>query len=190
MISAILLAAGQSKRMVGENKLLKKYKNKYLVNHILDVLIKSKVNKIIVVLGYQNLKVKKILSKSKKIKCIYNKNYKLGMGSSIKSGLKRLSKKNLGFLILQADMPFISKNIINLLCSSIKKKDKEIFVLINKKKIGNPVGFKISIIKLLRKIKGDRGAKKIIIENKKKIHFIKVNYKSIFRDFDTFQDFK
>ena len=46
MISSILLAAGQSKRMQGENKLLKKYKKKYLINHILKSLIKSKVNKI------------------------------------------------------------------------------------------------------------------------------------------------
>ena len=51
MISAILLAAGQSKRMGGDNKLTKKYNKKYLINHILDTLIKSKIEKIIVVLG-------------------------------------------------------------------------------------------------------------------------------------------
>ncbi|SVC97367.1 uncharacterized protein METZ01_LOCUS350221, partial [marine metagenome] len=32
MISAILLAAGQSKRMNGDNKLIKKYNKKYLIN--------------------------------------------------------------------------------------------------------------------------------------------------------------
>ena len=52
MISAILLAAGQSKRVPEANKLLIKYKNKLLINHILGELIKSKVNKIFVVLGY------------------------------------------------------------------------------------------------------------------------------------------
>ena len=113
MISAILLAAGQSRRMLGDNKLLKKYKNKYLINHILGTLIKSKVNKIIVVLGFQSLKVKKIVLKNKKIKCIYNKNYRTGMASSIKRGLKKISIKNKGFLIVQADMPKISKKIIN-----------------------------------------------------------------------------
>ena len=46
MISAILLAAGQSQRMKGQNKLLKKYKGKYLINHILNTLVKSKVNNI------------------------------------------------------------------------------------------------------------------------------------------------
>jgi len=59
MITTILLAAGQSKRMQSENKLLKKYKKKYLINHILKSLIKSKVNKIIIVLGHESRKIKK-----------------------------------------------------------------------------------------------------------------------------------
>ena len=70
MISAIVLAAGQSKRMGGENKLLKKYKKKYLINHILSSLIKSKINKVFVVLGFQNSKVKKIITKNKKFQCL------------------------------------------------------------------------------------------------------------------------
>ena len=49
MISAIVLAAGCSKRMNGQNKLTTELKNKHLINHILGTLIKSKINKIIVV---------------------------------------------------------------------------------------------------------------------------------------------
>ena len=93
MISAILLAAGQSKRMQGQNKLLKKYKKKYLINHILNTLVKSKVKNIFLVLGFQNLKVRKIIIKSEKIKCIYNKKYKSGLSSSIQTGLKKYLKK-------------------------------------------------------------------------------------------------
>jgi len=189
MISAILLAAGQSKRMDGENKLLKKYKKKHLINHILNTLTKSKISKIIVVLGFQRSKVRKVLLKNKKIKCIYNKKYKSGMASSIKAGLKKISQKNTGFLIIHADMPLVSTGIINLFCLGLNKSNKEIFVPINKKKIGNPIGFKRSMIKFLKKIKGDKGAKKIIRRNKHKLYFIKINSKSIFGDFNTQRDF-
>ena len=169
MISAILLAAGQSKRMGGDNKLTKKYNKKYLINHILDTLIKSKIEKIIVVLGFQSSKVRKITVKNKKINFVFNKNYKSGMASSIKTGLKRISKGSIGFLIVQADMPLISKKIINSLCySGIRKKNKEIVAPIYKRNIGNPIGFKSSMIKILNKTKGDSGAKKIIKRNKKK----------------------
>jgi len=189
MISAILLAAGQSQRMGGDNKLIKKYNKKYLINHILDALIKSKVKKIIVVLGFQTSKVKKIIVEDKKISFVYNKNYKSGMASSIKTGLKRISKKNIGFLIIHADMPQISRKIINKLYEAIKSKDKEIFVPTYKRKLGNPVGFKYSMLKTLKKIRGDKGAKKIIKKNKKKLYLIRVNSKSIFKDLNTPRDF-
>ena len=189
MISAILLAAGQSQRMKGQNKLLKHYKGKYLINHILNTLVKSKVKNIFLVLGFQNLKVRKIIIKSEKIKCIYNKKYKSGLSSSIQTGLKKISKKNIGFLIVHADMPLVSKKIINVLCSAVKNKNKEIFVPVYKKKFGNPLAFRYSMIKFLKKIKGDKGAKKIIKTNKSKIKFIKFNSKSILIDFDQLKDF-
>jgi len=67
MIKAILLAAGQSKRLGAENKLLKLYKKKPLINFSLNSLNKSKVNKIIIVLGYQNKEVKKVIRKKKSL---------------------------------------------------------------------------------------------------------------------------
>ena len=184
MISAILLAAGQSKRMQGKNKLLKKYKKKYLINHILKSLIKSKVNRIIIVLSHENKKIKKIALKNKKITFAVNSQYLKGISTSIKCGLKRISKKNIGFLIVHADMPLISKTILNTLCSALKIKNKEIFVPIYKKKVGNPLAFKYSMIKSLKKIKGDRGAKKLIRSNKSKVQLVKIKSKSILIDFD------
>ena len=189
MISAIVLAAGQSKRMGGDNKLIKKYNKKYLINHIIGTLIKSKVNKIIVVLGFQKSKVRKTTVKNKKINFVFNKNYKSGMASSIKAGLKRISKRSIGFLIVQADMPLISKKIINSLCYAIKNNRKEIIAPIYKRKMGNPIGFKYSMITILNKTKRDSGAKKIIMRNKKKLGLIKVNSKSIFKDFNIQRDF-
>ena len=189
MISAIVLAAGQSQRMGGDNKLIQKYNAKYLINHIIGTLIKSKVNKIIVVLGFQKSKVRKITVKNKKIIFVYNKNYKSGMASSIKAGLKRISERSIGFLIVQADMPLISKKIINSLCYAIENNNKEIVVPIYKINMGNPIGFKSSMIKILNKTKGDSGAKKMIKRNKKKLSLIKVNSKSIFKDFNTQRDF-
>ena len=189
MISAIVLAAGQSKRMGGDNKLMKKYNKKYLINHIIGTLIKSKVNKIIVVLGFQKSKVRKITVKNKKINFVFNKNYKSGMASSIKTGLKEISKRSIGFLIVQADMPLISKKIIDSLCYSIRNNNKEIVAPIYKSNMGNPIGFKSSMIKILNKTKGDSGAKKMIKRNKKNLSLISVNSKSIFKDFNTQKDF-
>ena len=189
MITAILLAAGQSKRLKNENKLIKLFKKKLLINHILSSLIKSKVNKIIIVLGFEHLKVKKKLLKSKKIKFVINKNYKKGISSSIKTGLRSLAKDNKGFLIVQGDMPNITKTTINKIILLINKSLILIFLARFKNRVGNPIGFKKSMIKNINKIKGDRGAKNIIKQNSKKIKFVNIYSKSILTNFNTKKDF-
>ena len=189
MIKAILLAAGRSQRLGSENKLIKKFKDKHLINHALSSLVKSKINKIIIVLGYQSKKLKKITIKNKKITYVINKKFKLGISTSIKSGLKKISKKDRGFVIVQSDMPFIKLSDINKIYNSIKKGKSLVHVLKFKNKIGNPIGFDILVLNKFQKIKGDVGAKFMVKRLKKNTNFIKVSSNRIFKDFDYKRDF-
>ena len=189
MIKAILLAAGQSKRLKSENKLIKLYKKEHLINHSLKSLLKSKVNKVIIVLGYQRNKIKKIIKKNKKNIFVYNKNFSKGMASSIKVGLKKVSLKDKGFIIVQSDMPFIKTSDINKIFDSIKKGKHLVHALSFKNKIGNPIGFDISTINKFKKIKGDVGAKFLVKKLKKNTNFINVKSNKIFKDFDLSRDF-
>ena len=190
MIKAILLAAGQSKRMKSENKLIKLYKNKPLINYSLNVLKKSKVNKIIIVLGHQHKEVKKIIKKNKKIIFTYNKNYKQGMASSIKTGLKKISKNDKGFIVAQSDMPFVKQSDINKICKSIKTKKFLVHALKYKNRLGNPIGFDISLIKKFKNIKGQFGAKFMVKRLKNRTNFINTSSLKSFKDFDKVSDFR
>ena len=190
MIKAILLAAGQSKRLKSENKLIKLYKKKPLINHSLNALHKSKVNKIIVVLGHQKKEIQKIIKRNNKNIFTYNKEYKKGMASSIKAGLKKLNKKDKGFIIVQSDMPFIKSSDINKIFNSIKSKKYLVPVLKYRNRVGNPIGFDISIMKKFKKINGDVGAKFMVKRLKKETRFIKINNLKSFKDFDKVSDFR
>ena len=190
MIKAILLAAGQSKRMKSENKLIKLYKNKPLINYSLNVLTKSKVNKVIIVLGHQHKELKKIIKKNKKIIFTYNKNYKKGMASSIKIGLKKISKNDKGFIVAQSDMPFVKQSDINKICRSIKSKKFLIHALKYKTRVGNPIGFDSSLIKKFKNIKGQFGAKFMVKRLKNRTNFIKTKSIKSFKDFDKASDFR
>ena len=190
MIKAILLAAGQSKRVKSENKLIKLYKKVPLINHSLKVLQKSKVNKIVIVLGHQNQEVKKIIKKNKKNIFIFNKDYKKGMASSIKVGLKKISRNDKGFIIVQSDMPFIRVTDINKIYNLIKLKKFLVCVLKFKNKIGNPIGFDISLMKKFKNIKGKFGAKFMVKRLKHSKKFIKTNSVKSFKDFDKLSDFR
>ena len=190
MIKAILLAAGQSKRLKSENKLIKLYKKKPLINHSLNALHKSKVNKVIVVLGHQKKELQKIIKRNNKNIFTYNKEYKKGMASSIKAGLRKLNKKDKGFIIVQSDMPFIKSSDINKIYNSIKSKKYLVHVLKYRNRVGNPIGFDISIMKKFKKIKGDVGAKFMVKRLKKETKFIRINNLKSFKDFDKVSDFR
>ena len=190
MIKAILLAAGQSKRLKSENKLIKLYKKKPLINHSLNALHKSKVNKVIVVLGYQKKELQKLIKKNNKNIFTYNKEYKKGMASSIKVGLRKVNKKDKGFIIVQSDMQFIKSSDINKIYNSIKSKKYLVHVLKYRNRVGNPIGFDISIMKKFKKINGDVGAKFMVKRLKKETRFIRINNLKSFKDFDKVSDFR
>ena len=183
MISAILLAAGKSKRMNGENKLSKIMNNQPLIKHSINNILESEVDELIIVVGYQEKIIKKLISKNKKIKIISNKNFENGMASSIKEGLKHLSKKTDYFFICLADMPNISKQIYNGLIKS--RNNHKIIIPTYKDQRGNPILFDVSMKKLIMNIEGDSGAKKIINMYEDRIFFFETNDQSIIQDFNT-----
>ena len=190
MITGILLAAGQSKRLKNENKLLKKFKNKPLIHHVLKSVQKSKIKKIIIVLGHQFKETKKIIKNNKKFIFVYNKKYKQGISSSIKKGLKKINKQDKGFIILQSDMPFVKTSDINKIYNSIIRKKYLVHALKYKNRIGNPIGFDISILKKFKKIEGNVGAKYMVKKLQKSTNYIKVSTKKVFKDFDKASDFR
>jgi len=187
MISSILLAAGQSKRMGGKNKLTEKIHGIPLIKHSVKNILNSSIEELIIVVGYEKEILKKIIGNNNKIKYVFNNNFESGISSSIKIGIKNLSYKAQAFFISLADMPLINHEIYNNL---IKHKDvKEIIVPVYRGVRGNPILFSKSMKKKIMSIHGDIGAKKILDKNKNKILNVKVNNKSIILDYDTKENF-
>ncbi len=187
MISAILLTAGQSKRMCGENKLTKKIQGIPLIKHSVENILSSSIDELIVVVGYQKEIIEKLIDKNVKIKFVFNKNFEIGMASSIKTGLNHLSDDTEAFFICLGDMPMVNKDVFNLLIKS--KNNKEIIVPTYNGKQGNPVLFSKSMKKQIMTIEGDAGAKKILQLNKDKILYIKTNDQYIMKNYNSQNDF-
>ena len=187
MISAILLAAGQSKRMNGENKLTKEIQGIPLIKLSVKNILASSIDELIIVLGYQKEIIEKLIDKNEKIKIIFNKDFESGMASSIKTGLDNLSEKSEAFFICLGDMPMVSHDIYNQLIKS--KDNKEIIVPTYKNKQGNPILFSKSMKKEIMNIEGDVGAKKILELNKDKILNIQTNDQGITKNYNKLDNF-
>ena len=187
MISAILLTAGQSKRMIGENKLTKKIQGVPLIKLSVKNILASSIDELIVVLGHQKEIIEKLIDKSEKIKCVFNKDFESGMASSIKAGLNHLSNNTEAFFICLGDMPMVNSDIYNQLIKS--KDNKKIIVPTYKGQQGNPVLFDKSMKEKIMNIAGDVGAKKILELNKDKILNLEIDDQSITKGFDTQDNF-
>ena len=187
MISAILLVAGQSKRMNGENKLTKEIQGIPLIKHSVKNILASSIDELIVVLGYQKETIEKLINKNEKIKFVFNKDFESGIASSIKTGLNNLSEKTEAFFICLGDMPMVNPNIYNQLIKSINK--REIIVPTYKGQQGNPVLFSKSMKEKIINISGDVGAKKILELNKDKILNLEINDQCVTKDFNTQDSF-
>jgi molybdenum cofactor cytidylyltransferase len=197
MISSILLAAGQSLRMKGENKLVREIDGAPIIKYAVKNILSSTVNEIIIVLGYEENLIKTIIGENKKIKFIYNKDFKEGIASSIKIGLDNISKKSEAFFIGLGDMPNVNQNIYNkLIKSKLKynkklkpKHKKEIIIPTFEGKNGNPVLFSKFMKDKMMKINNDLDADKIIHLNKEKILNVPFDNDGILLDFNTAENF-
>ena len=113
MISAILLAAGLSSRMKGENKLIKEINGKPLIVHSIKNLLGSAVDEIIIVLGYEKEAIENLVEKNKKIKLVFNKDYQKGISTSIRTGISNISSKSESFFICLGDIsPLPQKSLV------------------------------------------------------------------------------
>lgn len=197
MITAILLAAGESKRMEDENKLLKKIDGISILQYSIKNILGSAIDELIIVLGHEKEIVEKTIEKNKKIKLIYNENYKNGIFTSIKTGLKSISKKTEAFFLCFGDMPNVNQNIYNKIIKSRDKYNKklksnlrkEIIMPSYENKQGNPILFSKFMKNEIMKIKNDDEIKKIIELNKEKILNVPIKSDGVILDFDTQNDF-
>ena len=191
-IDCFILAAGMSKRMGNENKLLKKIKNNTILNQTLNNHIESKIHNINLILGHQKDIILKHIEQNK-IFIIENNNFKSGMLSSILKINENISNKTKGILISLADMPFVTSEDINKLIKIFNENNQKIICIPeNKGKLGNPLLLPKEIykdlIKDISKLSNDKGLKKLILN--KKYNYIRVSLsEGVTKDFDTIEDF-
>ena len=193
MISAVILAAGESRRMGKQNKLFLPVGGEALLVKLVKALCHSDVGQVLVVIGYEAEQIRLELN-DLAVSFVYNHNFREGMTTSIKSGIREVSQDCDGFLICLADMPFLNTSEINKLIHAyvqnrIKGK-RLIAVPMFKGQIGNPVLFSSEFRNDILEHKKKSGCKGIIIKNSEYVMKIEMDNDSILLDVDTLEDYQ
>ena len=187
LICAIILAAGQSKRM-GSNKLLIQIDKKPLIRVIVDAVINSRVDKVIVVTGYQEKSVMNALH-GMNLDFVFNEDYNKGMSSSIKAGLDYVPDGFDGVLICLGDMPLLkSKHINDLINPFYPNANRSIGVPVYYGKRGNPVLWSNKYLKDFTNLSGDIGAKDLIKKHYSNVYEVEFYDDAVLVDLDVKDD--
>ena len=190
MISAILLAAGESKRM-GQPKQLMEWQGKTLLQHSLESLINSAANEIILVLGHEADRIRETLP-ALPIKIVINPDYKQGMASSLGKGLLAMDPGSEAFLVLLADQPGIGPEIINTLIRTFQQADPKPGIVrpVYRGQRGHPVLIGVRYLREALQLQGDVGARRILINHPEDILEIDVDQDAVLKDIDTPEEYQ
>ena len=193
MISAVILAAGESRRMGKQNKLLLPIGGEALLVKLVASVCASDVGQVLVVIGHEAEKIRRELNEFP-LNFVYNPNFSEGMTTSIKYGVKVASHECDGLLICLGDMPFINTSEINkLIHAYVKNRIKGeglIVVPVFKRQRGNPVLFSIEFRNDILEHKKKSGCKEVIMKNSDSVMEIEMDDENMLLDVDTMEDYQ
>jgi len=163
MINAVILSAGESKRM-GSPKALLLFDGSTFLEHIISVLKRGPVDAITVVLGANARTIRDSIDLSA-ANIVINKNYRDGQLSSLIAGLDSLPPQSDAALVCLVDMPFITEQTVNTIISTFNQTHAPIVVPAFNGKRGHPVLFSKSVFEELRNAPPDQGARFVVNSN-------------------------
>ena len=182
-ITCIILSAGESKR-TGKPKLLLPLRESTILEQTIDNFLKSKVNEVIVVVGYRAEEMTSLIANRPVIVTV-NPVYRHGMSTSIAAGLSLTSDKTQAVMFALADQPFIDTQTINHLIKVFSAGNKGIAIPIYQGRRGHPVIFANKYREELLRLKGDIGGREIIGRHLDDVLEVEVKCEGIYIDIDT-----
>jgi molybdenum cofactor cytidylyltransferase len=183
-IAALVLAAGQGRRMRGPSKLLSTINGKPLVRIATEAALKSKASSVTVVTGHRADDVKAAL-KGLRVALVHNPDHAEGLSTSLRTGVESLPAGVDGAIVLLADMPGVEAATIDRLIGAFAPDQGALLVVPTfEGKRGNPVLWSSRFFPALAAVHGDTGGRHLIGENPESVVEVEVG-PAVALDIDT-----
>ena len=184
-IAIIILAAGKSSRMRGQDKLAKTIKGVAQIRRIAMAACETCANVFVTLPNAAHPRSSFLLDLNVNIVPVPEAH--LGMGRSIASGVACLiSQKLSAAMIIPADMPELTQmDLETIVNEGLNHPDKIIQATTQSGKHGHPVIFPLSTFEQLKSLSGDHGAHVVIKRNKHLHRLIALPYSHATTDLDT-----
>ena len=184
-IGVVLLAAGQSSRMGGQNKLLADLDGRPIIRRTVETMLASRARPVVVVTGHMSKEIEAALS-DLPLMLAHNPESESGMSTSLRVGLDALPGDVDGAMIALADMPYVSPRIVEMLCDAFSPDaGAPICQPRHQRRRGHPVVWAKRYFPELKKLVGDVGGRSVLERHADDVHFVDVDHPGIHTDIDT-----
>lgn len=194
MISAIIPAAGESKRM-GEQKMLMKWGEETVLGHIISVYAMAGVEDILVITGWQKEEIKRLvedLVSRHPVRHVFNAEHSSGgMLSSIQRGLQDVAGRNVGAaLIALGDQPQVEEGSVRLILDEYRQTAHPLIVPSYQQRRGHPWLVGRQYWEEILRMNPPQTLRDFLNRHASEIRYVDVRSSSVLTDLDTPSDYE
>jgi xanthine/CO dehydrogenase XdhC/CoxF family maturation factor/CTP:molybdopterin cytidylyltransferase MocA len=187
VISAVILAAGESRRM-GKPKLLLPWGDNTIIETIIKTVLQSEVKHIVVVLGSEKDKIRSQIINYPVI-IAENQEYQKGMLTSIQCGLRALPDGTDAVMVLLGDQPMINGPVIDKLADTFRHTGKGILIAVHKGKRGHPIIIKTKYKRDIEQLGSENSMHDFTRKFASEILEVETGTTEVLKDIDTPEDY-
>jgi molybdenum cofactor cytidylyltransferase len=184
-VSAIVLAAGSSRRM-GRSKQLLPLGHSPVIRHCLDGIVASGLRDIVVVLGADHNGTAAAI-RGMPVKTAVNADPGSDMAASIRLGLRQIDRASTGVLICLADHPLVSSETIMGLVNAHRASPDSILIPLYQGRRGHPTLFPRKAIEDIFSVETLRN---VIASRVGSVRTVEVDDEGVVLDLDTPEDYE
>jgi molybdenum cofactor cytidylyltransferase len=189
MISAIILAAGASRRM-GQPKMLLPWRDSTVLEHVISVFQNADLEEILVVTGGAREMVEDLLMDIP-VRTVHNKEYETGeMLSSIQCGIRALTGRTNAVLIGLGDQPQVQEGTVKKVCKSFQDSGANIVLPSFQMRRGHPWLVAQPLWNELLMMEFPQSPRDFLNAHAADILYVDVDDPNILADLDTPEDYR
>lgn len=136
--SAILLAAGESRRMGATNKLTLPVAGRALLRRTAETLLQVELQELLVVVGHEQQTARELLC-GLPLRIVYNAAYREGQMTSVHCGMTALQQACDAVLVCLADLPLLEAADLERLIGAFADCPTSVLVPTHRGERGNPI---------------------------------------------------
>ncbi|MBK9927092.1 MAG: nucleotidyltransferase family protein [Anaerolineales bacterium] len=196
MITAVILAAGESKRM-GQPKMLLPWGSESVLTHVISVFQNAGVSDIVIVTGGARAQVESLVS-GLHVRTVHNKEYSNGeMLSSLQCGVKALTppplsraERGAAMLIGLGDQPQVQERSVRMVCEAFRESRSNLVIPSYQMRRGHPWLVARPLWDALLQMKSPLSPRDFINAHQAEVEYVTTDDSNILADLDTPEEYQ